>query len=83
MTIEFKINQRLVGFAASTASGSGRVALQFRELVAPMDLSHLYDRLDKMQSVLFSSIPGLPLPSQIDHLLVIIRQDLSAVALCS
>jgi len=37
--------------------------------------------LDKLQDALFSAIPGLPAPSQIDHIVVTIAEDLTATAI--
>ena len=51
-----------------------------RELVGPMDALHLVERLEQLQVSVFNKIPGLPPPSMIDHLLVVICQDLSATA---
>ncbi|MBT4502305.1 MAG: DUF4263 domain-containing protein [Gemmatimonadetes bacterium] len=81
MPIEFNLDQRLTGFTATTVPpGGGEGWVCTRELVGPADAAHLLDRLEKLQGTLFHLIPGLPAPSQVDHLLVLIRQDLSAIA---
>ncbi|MCL5734733.1 MAG: DUF4263 domain-containing protein [Actinobacteria bacterium] len=80
MPVEFQLKQRLAGFAAAAANEGQQVRVISRELVSPNDALHLLDRLDQMQSILFGSIPGLPPPSLIDHMLVVIRRDLSATA---
>lgn len=80
MPTEFTLPARLAGFAASGAVEGGTVQLVYRELVAPTDAEHLLDRLERMQKGLFGLIPDLPPPPRIDHLLVVIRPDLSATA---
>jgi len=80
MPIPFKLTERFLGFAASTASGGQPVQVIYRELVAPSEANHLLARLERMQRALFDLIPGLPYPSTIDHIVVIIHPDLSAVA---
>ena len=80
MPIPFQLTQRVVGFAASTASGGEPVQVIYRELIAPSEPAHLIARLERMQRALFDFIPGLPYPSIIDHLVVIIHPDLSAIA---
>jgi Shedu protein SduA, C-terminal len=80
MSIAFQLTERLVGFAAATVSGGEPAQVVYRQLVAPSEATLLLDRLERMQGVLFNLIPGLPYPSTIDHVVVIIRPDLSAVA---
>ena len=79
MRIDFKLEQRLGGFVATSRDAQGGVWICQRELVGPAD-PQLTDRLEKLHDVLFSKIPGLPMPSQIDHIVVTIAQDLSATA---
>ena len=79
MRIDFKLQERLAGFLATPADAEHRVWVCQRELIGPME-PHLTDRLEKLHGALFSKIPGLPVPSQIDHIVVTIAQDLSAVA---
>lgn len=80
MPIKFQLNERLAGFSLNTGTGGQKVQVLYRELVSPTDSLHLQNRLDQLDGCLFSKIPGLPPPSFIDHLLVIIYQDLSAIA---
>jgi len=80
MAITFQLTERLVGFAAANACGGEPAPVVYRQLVAPSEATLLLDRLERMQGALFNVIPGLPYPSIIDHVLVIIRPDLTAVA---
>jgi len=79
MKIEFKLQERFAGFAVTSADAGGHGWICQRELVGPMD-PHLMDRLEKLHAALFLKIPGLPSPSQIDHIVITIAQDLSAIA---
>ena len=80
MPIEFQLDNRLAGFAAGPAQGGQQVRVLVRELVSPNDTSLLLERLEKTQGSLFARIPGAPPPSLMDHILVVIRPDLSAIA---
>jgi len=80
MPIKFQLNERLAGFALNTPSSGQPVQVLYRELVSPTDSLHLQNRLDQLQGCLFSKILGLPPPYLIDHLLVVIDQDLSGIA---
>lgn len=79
MPIDFKIEQPLAGFVATSPDSHGGVWVCQRELMGPAD-PNLTDRLEKLHDALLSKIPGLPPPSQIDHIVVTIAQDLSATA---
>lgn len=79
MPIEFQLTSHLVGFAGATAKGGESIPVIYRESLAPTD-PLLLERLENFQRSIFDAIPGLPPASRIDHLLVIIRPDLSAVA---
>lgn len=79
MPIEFELENHLVGFAGATVMGGDEVPVIYREYLAPTD-PVLLERLENFQRSIFARIPKLPSPSQVDHLLVIIRPDLSAVA---
>jgi len=79
MPMEFQLNERICGFSMHSAASGEQVQVQTSELIGPTE-PHLLDRLEQLQQVLFSKIPGLPLPSIIDHLLLIIRQDLTGTA---
>jgi len=80
MLVEFQLEERLAGFANATVGPGEQVQVISRELISPDDAFHLMNRLDRMHGALFTKIPGLPAPSLIDHLLVVIRSDLSATA---
>ena len=73
MKIDFKLKERLAGFAATSTNAEGAIWACQRELVGPTE-PHLTDRLEKLHDALFSKIPGLPFPSQIDHMVVTISQ---------
>ena len=79
MDINFKLVERLAGFVATSCDVQGGVWVCQRELLGPTD-PHLTDRLEKLHDALFSKIPGLPPPSQIDHIVVTIDQNLFATA---
>lgn len=80
MPIDFRLEERLAGFALAPAGPGQDVPVQYRELLGPSDGAKLTDRLEQLQSVLFGKIPGLPSPSLIDHLLIVIHSDLSGTA---
>jgi hypothetical protein len=79
MPIEFKLEQRLAGFTATSARKDEKVAVVSRELLGPQD-PELADRLDKLQGCLFSKIPNLPAPPRIGDLFVIVNRDLTGIA---
>ena len=79
MPIEFRIDERLAGTAATSARKGERVAVFPRSLLGPQDVG-LPCALDALQGCLFSKIPGLPLPPRIGDLIVVIDQDLSCKA---
>lgn len=77
--VKFQLSERIVGIALTIAEKDKPVEILFRELMGP-NTPDLTFRLEEMQNAIFSKIPGLPDPPQIDHLLVLIRPDLSGVA---
>jgi hypothetical protein len=79
MPREFQLAQRICGISKQSASAGEQVEIQTQDLIGPNDV-HLLERLEQIHVVIFSNIPALPLPSQIDNLLVIIRQNLTSVA---
>lgn len=80
MRVEFKLSQRLVGFAATAGGPTENVAVLPSDLIPPSDAFRLIQTLEHLQNALFGFIPGFPPPGIIDHLLLIIRGDLSGVA---
>jgi hypothetical protein len=80
MRIDFKLSERLVGFAATAAGPTENVAVVPSDLIPPSDAFRLTQALEHLQSALFGFIPGFPPPAIIDHLLLTIRGNLSGVA---
>jgi hypothetical protein len=80
MPREFKLKKRPAGISLSFAVKEELVKVMTTELIGPLDSNLLVTRLEDMQSMIFQHIPNFPLPSQIDHLLVLINHDLSGVA---
>ena len=80
MQINFKLSERLAGFAVSVNRAANMVDVVHRELVAPTEPILLADRLERFQGVLFSKIPNLPRPAFIENLLIIIQPDFSGTA---
>lgn len=79
MPIDFTINERLGGFTATSARKDEKIAIVTRELLSPSD-SELADRLEALHGCLFSKIPGLPAPSRINDLFIVVNNDLSGTA---
>lgn len=80
MSIEFQLETRPGGFFVTSADEGESVAVVFRELIPPASATLFLERIDQLQRSLFSKIPGLPRPSAIAQLLVLIRPDRSGVA---
>lgn len=80
MPITFTLTERLAGYAAATAAAGEKVPICYRELIGPDDAGHLNRQLENLQNSLFAKVPGLPLPSLIDHLLIVIRPNLDCTA---
>jgi|GEM_PF-1934487 len=79
MPILFKLEERLAGFLGTSAKKGEKVSVIFRELLGPSD-EHLVSRLDQLHGCLFGKISGLPDPSRIGDLVIIIDQDLNGKA---
>ena len=80
MPIEFRLPERLAGFLARGAKKGEQVEVCHAEGLTSLDGGMLTWRLEELQKVAFSHIPGLPHESTIDHIVVLIRPDLSATA---
>jgi hypothetical protein len=80
VSIDFQVPERPAGFAAETIEPGATGRVICTEALTSFDGTILTWRLEKLQRYLFGRIPGLPPPSLIDTLLVIIRPDLSATA---
>lgn len=79
MPLEFQLNERVCGISMNSASVGGNVQVLTQELIGPTE-PHLLGRLEELQGAVFAKIPGLPLPSTIDHVLLVIRPDLTGTA---
>lgn len=80
MSRTFNLTERIVGVSVRTVEGGGLADVLFREALTSLDGAMLTWRLEELHGSIFSRIPDLPLPSQIDHLLVVIAPDLTATA---
>lgn len=79
MPTPFQLASRPAGIAAASAAEGASVPVIYREYLAPTD-PLLLERLESFQRAIFGSIPSLPPASRLDHLLVVIQPNLSAVA---
>jgi hypothetical protein len=70
----------MAGFASAAGRAGDHIPVIYRELIGPVRDLHLLSRLEAFQRHIFTQIPDLPRPGLIDHLLVIIRPDLSGTA---
>jgi hypothetical protein len=77
--IDFKLPERIVGINITTGKEGEQILVRSLELLGPDDPA-LVSRLQEIDGPIFSKIPGIPNRSQIDHVLVVIRDDLSATA---
>src|SRR6266568_7437442 len=80
MSVDFRITERFAGFAGNAAKDGEQVSVVCSEVLTSLNGVYLTWRLEGLHSALFSKIPGLPDPSTINSLLVVIRPDLSATA---
>lgn len=76
----FNLPERIAGFAAGSAEKGELLPVLTIEGLTSLDGATLPWRLEELDGSVFSHIPDLPPPSQIDNLLVIIAPDLSATA---
>ena len=79
MLLEFQLNERICGISMNSASVGEKVQVRTQELTGPTE-PHLLERLEQLQLAVFAKIPGLPLPSMIDHMVLVIRPDLTGTA---
>lgn len=80
MSISFKLTEKIGGFAASSARIDERAAVTVREILSSYEGTVFVSRLESLHGAIFSRIPELPNPSEIHHLLVVIKPTLDAVA---
>jgi len=76
----FDLTERIAGIAVQPAQKGEQVQVLTREALTSLDGAMFNWRLEELHGALFSRIPDLPRPSQIDHLLVVIAPDLRATA---
>lgn len=79
MKLEFTLKQRLAGFSLASAGPEELAIVAASDLVPPGDAFRLSETLEHLHNCLFSFVPQFPSPSQIDHLIMIIRPDLSGI----
>jgi hypothetical protein len=80
MSVEFKLTERVVGFAENAAMGGEQVRVISAESLTSLDGLHLTWRLEELHNAIFSKVPSLPSASLIDSLLIIARPNLDAIA---
>jgi hypothetical protein len=78
LRLEIQIPERLAGFAEAASREGDSVPVVSREFTSSEDGDHFISRLEHLQECLFRHIPDCPPPSLIDHLLVVIRPNLTA-----
>jgi len=79
MPQQFQLKERICGFSMNSALAGETVKFCTQEVIGPR-APHLVDRLEQIQNAVFGEIPGIPPPSLIDHLLVLIGPDLKGIA---
>jgi hypothetical protein len=79
MPQEFQLTERIIGVSMNSASAGEKVQVRTQELIGPTE-TQLLDRLEEIHLAVFAKIPGIPPPSLIDHMLVVIRPDLTGTA---
>lgn len=75
----FSLTERICGISMNAAVAGESVTIRTQELLGPTDPA-LLDRLEQLHQAVFSKIRQLPIPSVIDHLLILIKPDLSCTA---
>lgn len=80
MPIKFELKGMPAGISLNFATKGDLVKVMATELIGPLDSNLLVTRLEQIHTMVFEKIPNFPLPSQIDHLLVLINNDLSGIA---
>ena len=80
MHCNFSLTERFAGFLASDARPGEMASVQVREQLTTDDGALFISRIEGLHASIFSRIPGLPTPSEISRLLVIIKPNLDAVA---
>src|SRR5690606_20127464 len=78
--MDFVLSQRLVGVSLTSGRGGEHVHIQTAEIALARDAEMVQQRLDALQTALFSHVPGLLDPRLIHSLLVVIHPDLKATA---
>jgi hypothetical protein len=76
MPADLRLPFRPAGISTNHALADQTVQIRIRELLGPDD-ADLVPHLEQLQAGVFSRLPGLPAPPRIDHMLLVIRPDLS------
>ena len=79
MKIEFKLESVFIGISQNSAEAGEKVRVLCRDLLGPTDF-WLSGMLQQFDEGIFGKIPGMPPPHSINHLVVVIRRDLSGIA---
>lgn len=80
MPIEFKLTERIVGVSLHAATAAEKLGIEYGALIPSDDPARVQHVLEGLQGCVFSRIPGFPDPSQVSSVVVVIQQDLSAMA---
>ncbi len=79
MPVKFKLDQVILGCAPISYRRGDSPKLIYRELLSPED-PELIDRLEQLHGCIFSKITGLPEPSHVKDLVIIINKELDGLA---
>jgi hypothetical protein len=79
MSVTFQLSP-IGGFAATAGMPGERAAVTVREMLTSLDGATFASRVDALHRSIFSRIPGLKNPWQLEHLLVVIKPSFEATA---
>jgi len=83
MIVNFTLGEKIEGFAANSAKQGDRAIVTVRETLSSFEGTVFASRLESLHRSIFSKIPGLPNPWEINHLLIVIKPNLEATAYVS
>ena len=77
MPYEIEFDEMPIGYAAGNARDGEQIPVRVIEYVSTGDGEHFVSRMEGLPSGILAELPGqsVPGPSQIDHLLAIVRPD--------